>query len=86
MARRKFTVMAGSNNDDIERAARAEAEWNARLSYKNIERIADDLAQLLEDVDKMDNVNDYLDEYDLDHIGSAVDALYDFAQAKANDE
>ena len=86
MARRKFTVMAGSNNDDIKRAARAEAERNARLSYKNIERIADDLAQLLDDVSKMDNVNDYLDEYDLDHIGSAVDALYDFAQAKAHDE
>lgn len=85
MARRKFTVMAGSN-DDIKRAARAEAEWSARLSYKNIERIADDLAQLLDDVSRMDNVNDYLDEYDLDHIGSAVDALYDFAQAKANDE
>lgn len=86
MARRKFTVMAGSNDEDIKRAARAEAEWNARLSYKNIERIADDLAQLLDDVSRMDNVNDYLDEYDLDHIGSAVDALYDFAQAKANDE
>lgn len=86
MARRKFTVTASSDDDATKRAARAEAEWNARLSYKNIERIADDLAQLLEDVDKMDNVSDYLDEYDLDHIGSAVDALYDFAQAKANDE
>lgn len=86
MARRKFTVMAGSDNDAAKRSARAEAEWNARLSYKNIERIADDLAQLLDDVSRMDNVNDYLDEYDLDHIGSAVDALYDFAQAKVNDE
>ena len=82
MARRKFTVMAGSNDDDIKRAARADAEWSARLSYKNIERIADDLAQLLDDVSRMDNVNDYLDEYDLDHIGSAVDALYVFAQTK----
>lgn len=85
MVRRKFTVTASSDNDDIKRAARAEAEWNERLSYKNIERIADDLAQLLDDVSKMDNVNDYLDEYDIDHIGSAVDALYDFAQAKANE-
>lgn len=86
MARRKFTVTASSDDDANKRAARAEAEWNARLSYKNIERIADDLAQLLDDVSRMDNVSDYLDEYDLDHIGSAVDALYDFAQAKAHDE
>ena len=86
MARRKFTVTASSDNADSRRVTGAEAEWNARLSYKNIERIADDLAQLLDDVSRMDNVNDYLDEYDLDHIGSAVDALYDFAQAKANDE
>lgn len=85
MARRKFTVTAGSNNDDIKRAARAEAEWSERLSYKNIERIADELAQLLDDVSRMDNVNDYLDEYDLDHIGSAVDALYVFAQMKSSD-
>lgn len=82
MARRKFTVTASSDNADSRRVTGAEAEWSARLSYKNIERIADELAQLLEDVNKMDNVNDYLDEYDLDHIGSAVDALYVFAQMK----
>lgn len=82
MARRKFTVTASSDNADSRRVTGAEAEWSARLSYKNIERIADELAQLLDDVSRMDNVSDYLDEYDLDHIGSAVDALYVFAQTK----
>lgn len=85
MVRRKFTVTASSDNTANSRATSAEAELNERLSYKNIERIADDLAQLLDDVSKLDNANDYLDEYDLDHIGSAVDALYDFAQARANE-
>lgn len=78
--KRKFTVAA---NEDAERSARYRREFETTLTAEHIESIADELAELLENVSKLDNLSDYLDEYDLDHIGSAVDALYDFAEARA---
>lgn len=49
--------------------------------YKSAERIANDIEQFLSDISNIENINDYLDDYDLKDIGKAMDALRDFAQA-----
>ena len=63
----------------------ARREFERTLTPEHIEKVADELAELLKNASKLDNLSDYLDEYDLDHIGSAVDALYDFAEARAHE-
>lgn len=78
--KRRLVVTA---NEDAERSAKYQKEFESKLTSEHIESIADELAELLENASKLENLSDYLDEYDLDHIGSAVDALYDFAEARA---
>lgn len=77
--KRRFVITA---NEDTERSAKYRREFERTLTSEHIEKVADELAELLENASKLDNLSDYLDEYDLDHIGSAVDALYDFAEAR----
>lgn len=80
--KRRVVVTA---TEDAERSAMYRREFESKLTSDHIERVADELAELLENASKLENLNDYLDEYDLDHIGSAVDALYDFAEARAHE-
>ena len=77
--KRKLVVTA---DKDVERFVRYREEFESKLTSEHIQKIADELAELLENVSKLENINDYLDEYDLDHIGSTVDALYDLAEAR----
>ena len=52
--------------------------------YKHAEELADGISEFLDRTSKLDNLDDYLDEDDLDHIGKAMDALNDFAVAYAH--
>lgn len=54
--------------------------------YKQAESIASNIEDLLNNLSNISDLNDYLDEDDLDHIGKAMDALYDFAQMYSNVE
>lgn len=54
--------------------------------YKDAEDIADRLSIFLDASGRIENLEDYLDEYDLDNIGRAMDALYDFSHAYAGVE
>jgi len=56
------------------------AATNNDLSTK-ASNIADEISEFLDATSKMGDRSDFLDEYDLEHIGKAQDALYDFAQA-----
>lgn len=56
------------------------AATNVDLSTK-ASNIADEISEFLDATSKMSNLSDFLDEYDLEHIGKAQDALYDFAKA-----
>ena len=46
---------------------------------KHAEELADNIAYFLNRTSKLDNLDEYLDEFDLDHLSNAIDALYDFA-------
>lgn len=46
--------------------------------------IADSISEFLDATSRMDDLNDYLDEYDLEHISKAMDALYDAAMYLAH--
>lgn len=46
--------------------------------------IADSISEFLDATSRMDDLSDYLDEYDLEHIGKAMDALYDAAMYLAH--
>lgn len=48
--------------------------------YKRAEKLADDIVEFLDDINKLENVNDYLSETDLEDIGNVSDMLNDFAQ------
>ena len=48
------------------------------------ENIADQLSEFLNDISELPDLSDHLDEYDLDHLGAAMDALYWFAQSYAS--
>lgn len=54
--------------------------------YKDAEDIADRLSVFLDASGRIENLEDYLDEYDLDNIGGAMDALYYFSHAYAEVE
>lgn len=49
--------------------------------YADAEDIADRISEFLDKTSRIDNISDYLDEDDFEHIGKTQDALYDFAQA-----
>lgn len=53
--------------------------------YKDAEEIADKLSEFLDATSRVDRLSDFLDEYDLEHIGKAMDALYDAARYFANE-
>ena len=53
--------------------------------YKSAESIASQIEEFLEATTHVDNLDDFLDEYDLEHIGKAMDALYDAARFFANE-
>lgn len=55
-----------------------------RLS-QDASKIADLLSDFLGEVAGLENREDYFDEYDDEHLGNAVDALYAFSQAYATD-
>ena len=77
-------ILSAATTEDSARSEKYRKEFESTLTSQHIEKIADELAELLENASKLDNLSDYLDEYDLDHIGSAVDALYDFAKARSH--
>lgn len=80
--KRRVVVTA---NEDAERSAMYRREFESKLTAEHIYKVADELGELLEYASKLENLSDYLDEYDLDHIASAVDALYDFSDARAHE-
>jgi hypothetical protein len=47
---------------------------------KQAENIADYLSQFLNDTSNIENLSDYLDEYDIENLTKSIDALYYFAQ------
>ena len=47
--------------------------------YKSAQSIADDISEFLNATTHIDNIKDYLDDADIEAIGNAADALYDFA-------
>lgn len=49
--------------------------------YADAEDIADRISEFLDKTSRIDNISDYLDEDDFEHIGKTQDALYYFAQA-----
>ena len=55
------------------------------LSYA-AEDIADKLEAFLDATTRIENLDDYLDEYDLEHLDKAHDALFDFASMYAHDQ
>lgn len=61
------------------------ARSNAPKLSQTATQIADLLSDWLGEVSDLDNVEDYLDEYDMEHLDNSVDALYDFAKAYATD-
>lgn len=56
-------------------------DFDTSKLYKTAERIADDIEQFLKDISKIENVDDYFNEYDLKDIDKVKDILTDFAQA-----
>lgn len=48
-------------------------------------KIGDNLVDFLDWTSYCNNLSDYLDEYDMEHLQGAVDVLYDFAQSYATD-
>lgn len=52
---------------------------------KDAENIADRISEFLDATSRMNDISDFLDEYDLEHIGKAMDALYDVAMMFANE-
>jgi len=48
-------------------------------------RIADDISEFLDFTSRVENLDDYLDEADMDGLSNSLDALYYFAQAYATD-
>lgn len=49
------------------------------------ENIADSISEFLDATSRMNDIGDFLDEYDLENIGKAMDALYDAARSFANE-
>lgn len=52
--------------------------------YKQAENIADHISEFLDATSRLPDLEDWLDQYDLEHLGNAMDCLYDFAQMYAN--
>lgn len=52
---------------------------------EDAEGIADKISEFLDATSRVDRLSDFLDEYDLEHIGKAMDALYDVARYFANE-
>lgn len=48
--------------------------------YADAEDIADRISEFLDETSRIDNISDYLDEDDFEHIGKTQDALYYFAR------
>ena len=57
-----------------------EEDINDSKLYKRAESLADDIADFLNDITNLENINDYLSETDLEDIGKVSDMLNDFAQ------
>lgn len=70
----------------MKRAVTASTDKTAfkKLS-KDAENIADMISEFLDATSRMNDIGDFLDEYDLENIGKAMDALYDAAQSFANE-
>lgn len=78
--KRGLRVVVYKGNDIDESININESSFSFKPLYEQAENIADYLSEFLDLVSRVSNLEDYLDEYDLDHLGKAMDALYDFAQ------
>ena len=67
--------------EDCEKKDELEESIPEKKLYADAEDIADRISEFLDRTSKIDNISDYLNEYDFEHIGKTQDALYDFAQA-----
>ena len=54
--------------------------------YKRAEGIADDISEFLDETSRIEDLSDYLDKDDLDHLGKSMDALYYFAHSYSYNE
>lgn len=55
------------------------ARYESKMLWEQAEDIADRLSVFLDATGRISNLEDWLDEYDLDNLGKAMDCLYDFA-------
>ena len=54
--------------------------------YRRAQGIADDISEFLDETSRIEDLSDYLDEDDLDHLGKSMDALYYFAHSYSYNE
>jgi len=72
--------------EDCEKKDKLKESIPEKKLYADAEDIADRLSIFLNSTSRIKNLDDYLDEYDLEHLGKSMDALYDFAQAYSYEE